>query len=211
MEPKIPISCISNINNENKKFIDSIKCCICKGIYFEPIFLKYENCFACKNCFCCKFKIDKSELNKKDYDIFYEKLDVTKLVNLYRFKYFCPICKSNDINNNTEYNYIELTNHLKNCGNQIIFRELCRCLNIIKIYLKDIETEDNKYSKLIYENNLLEREIEMEKKSLNDKKFKEFLKSQKELNSKSLDKKHNKNINKKFIGIKRKNNNKNSH
>ena len=51
----------------------------------------------------------------------------------------------------------------------------------------------------------------MEKKSLNDKKFKEFLKSQKELNSKSLDKKHNKNINKKFIGIKRKNNNKNSH
>ena len=51
----------------------------------------------------------------------------------------------------------------------------------------------------------------MEKKSLNDKKFKEFLKSQKEVNSKSLNKNHNKNINKKFIGIKRKNNNKNSH
>ena len=51
MEPKIPLSCISNLNDQNKKYIDLIKCPICGGVYFEPIYLKLDKFIACENCF----------------------------------------------------------------------------------------------------------------------------------------------------------------
>ena len=198
MEAKIPIDCISNLDNENKKYLDSIKCCFCGGIFCEPIFLKIDCYIICKNCFFVKFKINKNSVRKSDLDKLFDKVDIKKYEALSKFKYFCPLCKLNK-SNNKEYQYGELINHLKICGNQIIFKDLCRCTNILKIYLKDMNFPENKYN-IIIENKILEKEIEKEKLNIDNKKYKKFLDSDKnEKNAGKL----KKNINKKFIGKKR--------
>ena len=51
MEAKIPITCVSIKKDVYKKFIDLIRCTICGGVFFEPIFLKLEKSIVCKNCF----------------------------------------------------------------------------------------------------------------------------------------------------------------
>ena len=204
METKIPISCISNFNNENKKYINLVKCPICNGIYFEPVFLKFDNCIVCKNCFENKYRINKDINNKNELNKLYEVIDIKKYDSLFKFKYYCPLCKLNNSNNNKEYQYDTLINHLKICDNQIIFKDLCRCTNILKIYLKDLYLKKNELD-LIIENKILEKEIEMEKLTINNKKLKIFLnneeKKEKENYIKEIQQKH---IKKKFIGKKKK-------
>ena len=102
MEPKIPLSCISNLNDQNKKYIDLIKCPICDGVYFEPIYLKLDKYIACENCFFNKYKINKDNIKKSKLDILYEKINVKKLESLFKFNYYCPICKLNNSNNKKE-------------------------------------------------------------------------------------------------------------
>ena len=204
METKIPISCISNFNNENKKYINLVKCPICNGIYFEPVFLKFDNCIVCKNCFENKYRINTDIINKNELNKLYEIIDIKKYDSLFKFKYYCPLCKLNNSNNNKEYQYDTLINHLKICDNQIIFKDLCRCTNILKIYLKDLYLKKNELD-LIIENKILEKEIEMEKLTINNKKLKIFLnneeKKEKENYIKEIQQKH---IKKKFIGKKKK-------
>ena len=195
MEAKIPIDCISNLNNENKKYLDLIKCCFCGGIFYEPILVKIDCYIICRNCFFVKFKINQNDVTKKDLDKLFNNVDIKKYEAFFRFKYFCPLCKLNK-SNNKEYQYTELINHLKVCGNQIIFKDLCRCTNILKINLKDVNFEENKHN-IFIENKILEKEIENEKLNIDNKKFKKFLESE-IINE--LSKKH---INKKFIGKKR--------
>ena len=203
METKIPISCISNFNNDNKKYINLVKCPICNGIYYEPIFLKIENCIACKNCFYNKYRINKDNIKKNELDKLYEKIDIKKYESLFKFKYFCPLCKLNNSNENKEYQYDTLINHLKICENQIIFKDLCRCTNILKIYLKDLHLNKSEID-LINKNKILEKEIEIEKLTINKKQLKAFLdneeKKEKENYLKEIQQKH---IKKKFIGKKR--------
>ena len=209
MEAKIPIDCISNLDNDNKKYLDLIKCCFCGGIFYEPIFVKIDCYIICRNCFFVKFKINQSAVKKKDLDKLFNNVDIKKYDAFLKFKYFCPLCKLNKTNN-IEYQYSELINHLKICGNQIIFKELCRCTNILKIYLKDMDFEENKHNILI-ENKILEKEIEKEKLTLDNKKFKQFLDSEKKEKEKQIINEYlKKHINKKFIGKKRNSDNKNN-
>ena len=202
MEAKIPIICISVKNDEDKKFIDSIQCPICRGVFFEPIFLKLEKSIVCKNCFFNKYKINNiDKIDKDKINMLFEKINSKNIDALFKFKYFCPLCKSNN-SINKEYSYDELIYHLMTCGNQIIFRDLCRCINIITIYLKDINMDINDY-KIMLENIVLQKEIEMEKLTINNKNFQKYLNSEeKEQNSNEKIKK--KNIKKKFIGRKKK-------
>ena len=196
METKIPFSCISNFNDDNKKYINLIKCPICNGIYYDPIFLKIDNYIVCKNCFYNKYRINMDNIKKNELDKLYEKVDIKIYESLFKFNYFCPLCKLNNSNENKEYQYDTLINHLKICENQIVFKDLCRCTNILKIYLKDLY--------LIIENKILEKEIEKEKLTINNKKLKIFLdneeKKEKENYLKEIQQKH---IKKKFIGKKR--------
>ena len=197
METKIPISCISNINNDNKKYINLIKCPYCNGIFYEPIYLKVDHCIICKNCFYNKYRINNDAIKKNELDKLYEKIDIKKYESLFKFKYFCPLCKLNNTNNNVEYEYDDLIKHINLCENQIIYKDLCRCTNIIKVCLKDID-EPN----IILENKILEKEYEYEKMSINYNKFKNYLKEvEREAEKENLNKK-------KFINKKR--NNKNS-
>ena len=88
MEAKIPISCISDINNENKKFIDSIQCRICGGIFFEPIFLKIDKYIVCKNCFFNKYKINNIDKIEKDkINMLIEKIAIKKIDALFKFNF----------------------------------------------------------------------------------------------------------------------------
>ena len=203
MEPKIPLSCISNLNDQNKKYIDLIKCPICGGVYFEPIYLKLDKYIACENCFFNNYKINKDNIKKSKLYILYEKINVKKLESLFKFNYYFQIFKLNNSNNKKEYQYDNLIIHLKICDNQIVFKDLCRCTNILKIYLKDLYLKKNELDLLI-ENKILEKELEMEKFNINDKKFKIFLdrerEKEKENNFKEIQKKY---IKKKFIGKKR--------
>ena len=204
MEAKIPISCISDINNENKKFIDSIQCRICGGIFFEPILLKIDKYIVCKNCFFNKYKINNIDKIEKDkINMLIEKIAIKKIDALFKFKYFCPLCKSNN-SITKEYSYEDLISHLMTCENQMIFKDLCRCTNIIKIYLKDINMDINDY-KIMLDNKILEKEIEMEKLTINYKKFQNYLNSEEKENN-FIQKIQKKNIKKKFIGKKRKDN-----
>ena len=202
MNAKIPIFCISNLNEENKKNIDSIRCLICGGVYFEPIFLKIDNCYVCKNCFFDKIKTSNNLIDKSKLNLIFEKIDYKKIDALFQFKYCCPICKVNNCDNE-EYAYDKLIEHLKICKNQIIFKELCRCTNIIKIYLKDIDMNGNDY-KIMRENEILENEIEKEKLKINNKNFRNYLISKERDKEETINKSHKKNISKKFVGKKRK-------
>ena len=202
MNAKIPIFCISNLNEENKKNIDSIRCLICGGVYFEPIFLKIDNCYVCKNCFFDKIKTSNNLIDKSKLNLIFEKIDYKNIDALFQFKYYCPICKFNNCDNE-EYAYDKLIEHLKICKNQIIFKELCRCTNIIKIYLKDIDMNGNDY-KIMRENEILEKEIEKEKLKINNKNFRNYLISKEKDKEDTINKSHKKNINKKFVGKKRK-------
>ncbi len=203
METKIPISCISNINNDNKKYINLIKCSYCNGIFYEPIYLKVDHCIICKNCFYNKCRINKDAIKKNELDKLYEKIDNKIYESLFKFKYFCPLCKLNNSNEKKEYQYDTLINHLKICNNQIIFKDLCRCTNILKIYLKDLFLKKNELD-LINDNKILEKEIEKEKLTLNNKQLKIFLDNEeKKEKANYLNEIQKKHIKKKFIGKKR--------
>ena len=206
MNAKIPIFCISNQNEQNKKFIDSIRCHICGGVYFEPIYLKIEKFIVCKNCFFEQHKKNNNHIDKSNLKLLFDEIDYKKIEPLFKFKYYCPLCKSNN-SNNEEYAYDKLIEHLSICKNQVLFRELCRCTNIIKIYLKDIDMEENDY-KIILENEILKKEIEKENLEINIKEFRNYLNHKEKDCDASLNKNHKKNIKtnikKKFIGKKRK-------
>ena len=202
MENKIPTFCISNLNKENEKFIDTIKCHICGGILYEPIFVKIDKYIACRKCFFNKYKINADIIERNKSEYLYEIINIKNLQNLFKFKYFCPLCKSNN-SNNKEYEYDALINHLKICENQILFKDLCRCTNIIKLYLKDVNM-NNEGIKIILENKILEKEIEIEKLNFDKKKFQNYIVSeQTEKIIEKYDKIKKRHIKKKFIGTKR--------
>ena len=196
MEAKIPFICISNLNEENKIYLDKIICYICKGVCVEPIILKIDKFIICMKCFYRKYNINYENISTiKDL---YDKINIKEYEYLFKFKYFCPLCKLNNTNNNVEYEYDDLIKHINLCENQIIYKDLCRCTNIIKVCLKDID-EPN----IILENKILEKEYEYEKMSINYNKFKNYLKEV----EREAEKENNLNK-KKFINKKR--NNKNS-
>ena len=83
MEAKIPITCVSIKKDEYKKFIDLIRCPICGGVFFEPIFLKLEKSIVCKNCFFNKYKIN----NIDKIDMLFEKIDIKNMDALFKFNF----------------------------------------------------------------------------------------------------------------------------
>ena len=201
MEPKIPLFCISNMDKENNSILYKIKCLYCKGVFYDPVYSKIDNCIYCKDCFYKVNNIDKNE--EQDIGKLYNKLEKKEMDYLYKFNYYCPLCLKNNNNNNNKnsynrvaYTYDALMLHLIICDNQIIFNNACHgflCNNIINIYLKDINEQEN-ISDIILANQTLEKEIEKELLNINYKDYSNYLKLQL--------KKKNKEDNKKNINIK---------
>ena len=203
MEPKIPISCISNITSDNSFLIYEIKCFVCGGVYYEPIYSLKDNLIYCKNCFIKKNNIEYSF--EDNIGKLYKKIDKSKLELLNKFKYYCPLCSKRNINNlninKVEYSYDSLIKHLITCKNKIIFKKFCpnfHCNKNIIVYLKDINQEN--LDGIFLSLNMLEKEIEKEKLNIN---FEDYFNYHKNLSSK--ENKKNMNIKNELLNKKRKN------
>ena len=203
MEPKIPISCISNLTIDNSFLIYEIQCYACRCIYYEPVYSFKDNLIYCKNCFYKKNNIEicfENNIGK-----LYKNIDKNKLELLNKFKYYCPLCSKRNINNINEnpieYSYDSLISHLITCQNKIIFKKSCPnfyCDKNCIVYLKDIKQEN--LDNILLSINVLEKEIANEKLKIN---FEDYLNYQKEISSQ--ENKKNLNIKNEFINKKRKN------
>ena len=181
MEPKIPISNIVNLNNEDNSLIYKIKCSFCGGVLLDPLYSKKDNKIYCKECFYKLYYIDK---NNQDIDIgkLYNKIEIRNINEINKLKYYCPQCIKNNNNNENkvEYTYNSLMNHLITCPNKVILKKLCKnynCDKKIDIYLKDIDKKEN-IEEILLNNYILEKEIEKEKLQLNFPNYKKYLNSQ---------------------------------
>ena len=202
MEPQIPISCISNLNDNNKPILNNIKCLNCGGVYFEPVFSIKEKNIFCKKCFYKRNNID--SIPGQDISKLYFNIENNKMNYLNQFKYYCPFCLKNNLNNNKEYTYDSLRIHLVTCQNKIVLNKICifnYCYNIMNIHLKDVNQYEN-IDKIILANNILEKEIENEKLQLNYIDYKNYLNTQIKI---SKDNKKNSNIKNEYLNKKRKN------
>ena len=162
MEVKIPISCILNLNNEDNSLIYNIKCNYCGGVLFNPISSKRDNKIYCKDCFYKLNSLDQNQEN--DIGRLYNKIETNSIQNLYRFKYYCPLCTKTDYSdkNKIEYTYDSLIVHLITCENQVILKKLCpkyECDSNFQFYLKDMNKIEN-LDKILLANYSLEKEIE---------------------------------------------------
>ena len=207
MEAKIPLNCISNIDNNNYLILHKIKCILCNGIYYDPVISKKNNCIYCKDCF---YKINNINRNEEqDISKLYNKLETKKLSSLYIFDYYCPLCLKKDINNTNKktYTYDALMLHLITCENQVIYTKPCStylCGNALNIYLKDTDKEQN-LNNILLSNETLEKEIERELLNIDYKEYKKYLKSKNATKNKADIKKNDNNtLKKELLSKKRK-------
>ena len=206
MEPKIPLSCIINLNKGDHITILQIKCLYCGGVFLEPVRTKNDNRILCKDCFYKKNNIDKNQV--KDIKQLYDKVEISKINILNKLKYYCPLCIKNNLHEekNIEYTYNSLKLHLITCQNQIILSKPCPH-NIDQkntdIYLKDINKKEN-IDNILLANYALEKEIENEKLKINYIDYTKYLNT---IKKEEEEKKKNIIIKNDFINKKRKHEN----
>ena len=182
MEPKIPLSCVKNLNYEDYLLIHQMKCLYCGGIFIDPVRTKDDNIILCKDCFYKKNNMDKYQ--EKDIAQLYDKFEISKMNILNKLKYYCPLCIKNNINNEKkmDYTYNSLKLHLITCQNQILVKKL-HPNNILgeitTVYLKDVNNYEN-IDNILLANCALEKEIENEKLQLNYIDYTNYLNSKKE-------------------------------
>ena len=149
MFEKIPFNSIKNPpSSENDQ--KSIKCSLCDGILYEPIYSSNTKLNYCKICFLDKNKISNS--NTFSYQPCSKQ--IKKNLNLY--KYSCPNFDFEE----KEYTYDELINHLITCENNKIICPSCGR----ETFTKNLEkNEKQKLMNNLIKNKRLERELEYNK------------------------------------------------
>ena len=179
MGPKIPLHCI--ISDSNNKEINNITCLYCNGVFYDPVLSIPDNQIFCKDCFYRKYKYICDNNRNLDIDNLYKKVEKEALKHLNNFKFYCPLCLKHNLQiyNKVEYNYYSLIRHLTDCENNIIYQEVCpnyNCSNNLSIYLKDIDKKEL-LSGILLNNNMLEKEIQNQKSTINDIEYQKFLES----------------------------------
>ena len=146
---KIPFSSIKNPSlSENDKQL--IKCSLCDGILYEPIFSPKNRLNYCKTCF-----LEKNQISNNNNNIYQQcSKQIRKNLNLY--KYSCPNFDFEE----KDYTYDELINHLIICENNKISCPSCGGETFIKNLEKN---EKEKLMKNLIKNKILERELEYQK------------------------------------------------
>ena len=154
MVEKIPFSSLKN-NSSTEIDQKLIKCSLCDGVLYEPIFSAKDRLNYCKTCF-----LQQNNIDPEDSSINYTKLytQSSKQIknNLNLYKYNCPNFDFEE----KEYTYDELINHLIICDNNKVICPSCGC----ETFLKNIENnEKQKLIKNLIRNKILERELEYQK------------------------------------------------
>ena len=176
MIEKIPFSSLKkNTLTENEK--NSIKCTLCNGIFYEPIYSTKNKLNYCKTCFLLKNNINPESLTI-NYSTLYQPClkQVKKVLNSYN--YTCP---NYDIDEK-EYTYDNLINHLIICDNSKINCSFCGK----ETFLKNCEkNEKQKLITTLIRNKILERELEYQKSRIVEmEKEKKETKEKKEIKEK---------------------------
>ena len=159
MVEKIPINCLKNVSLTENELKD-IQCTGCKGVLYDPVISLKNNFNYCKKCL-----FDLNNINVDNYIMecninnIYRPISKTTKMNLNKYKYICPNYDFSE-NNEKEYSYDDLINHLIDCGNNKIKCPYCNNEQFLKFF-KSKELE--KLNKTIMENVILERELESQK------------------------------------------------
>ena len=159
MEVKIPFMSLKNPpSSENS--LKLIKCPLCEGILYEPVYSSKTRLNYCKTCYLAQ----NNNKNEKNFSLNYDNLynpavkEGKKNLNLY--KYVCPNFDFEENKKEKEYTYDELINHLIVCQNNKI--SCPECGN--DTFLKSLEARCGKEMETILtRNKILERELEYQK------------------------------------------------
>ena len=155
MLEKIPFSSIKNpptSENDQKK----LKCALCDGILYEPIFSLNKRLNYCKECFLSQNVNINKNISINNNNHLYKPSSKEIKTNLNVYKYTCPNFDFEE----KEYTYDELINHLIICENNKIICPSCNN----ETFLKNIEkNEREKLIKNLIKNKILERELEDQK------------------------------------------------
>ena len=159
MEAKIPfISLKEPPSNENS--LKLIKCPLCEGILYDPVYSPKTRLNYCKQCYLSQ----NNNKNGKNFTLNYNNLynpavkEAKKNLNLY--KYVCPNFDFEENKKEKIYTYDELINHLIICQNNKVSCPECGS----DTFLNCLETRSKKdMETILLRNKILERELEYQK------------------------------------------------
>ena len=156
MEEKIPFLSLKN-PPESENSLKLIKCPLCEGILYDPVYSPKTKLNYCKSCFLSQNNDKNRVLN---YDNLYNSTVKERKKNLNLYKYSCPNFDFEENKREKEYTYDELINHLIICGNNKIFCPECGN----ETFLKSLDENSKKDLEiLLIRNKILERELEYQK------------------------------------------------
>ena len=159
MEEKIPISSLKN-PPESENLFKLIKCSLCDGILNDPVYSSKTRLNYCKSCYISQNNIKNEKNTVLNYDNLYNPSVKERKNNLNLYKYSCPNFDFEENEEEKEYTYDELINHLIICGNNKI--SCPECGN--ETFLKSLEEKAKKDMEIILvRNKILERELEYQK------------------------------------------------
>ena len=159
MEEKIPL--ISLKSPPLTEFsLKSIKCPLCQGILYDPVYSDKTKLNYCKSCYLFQKKEKKENNLSLTYDNLYNPSVKKAKKNLNLYTYSCPNFDFEENEKEKEYTYDELINHLIICDNNRLTCPECGA----DALLKSFEINNQNYmKKLLVRNKILERELEYQK------------------------------------------------
>ena len=159
MEAKIPLISLKNPPSSELS-LKSIKCPLCEGILYDPIYSSQTRKNYCKSCYLSQNNTKKENNLSLTYDNLYNPIVKEKKKNLNLYKYTCPKFDYEENKIEKEYTYDELVNHLIICENNNITCPECGADTFIKTLEKDYKSN---IEKILFKNKILERELEYQK------------------------------------------------
>jgi hypothetical protein len=155
MEAKIPLISLKDPPSTDPS-LKSIKCPLCEGILYDPVYCTKKRMNYCKQCYITQ----KGKILSLTYDNLYNPSVKEAKKNLNLYKYICPNFDYQENQKEKEYTYDELINHLIVCENNKIICPECG----EETFLKSLENNSRKnLEKVILWNKILERELEYQK------------------------------------------------
>ena len=159
MEEKIPLISLKS-PPLTESSLKSIKCPLCQGILYDPVYSDKTKLNYCKSCYLFQKKEKKENNLSLTYDNLYNPSVKKAKKNLNLYTYSCPNFDFEENEKEKEYTYDELINHLIVCDNNRLTCPECGA----DALLKSFEINNQNYmKKLLVRNKILERELEYQK------------------------------------------------
>lgn len=159
MEAKIPLISLKDPPSSDNS-LKLIKCTLCEGILYDPVYSSQTRLHYCKSCYLSQNNTKKGKNSSLTYDNLYHPTVKESKKNLNLYKYVCPNFDFEENQNEKEYTYDELINHLIVCENNQISCPECGNETFLKTFNLGSKKE---MQKILIRNKILERELEYQK------------------------------------------------